>query len=519
MRTNDNPSLATRGGIMPLNASKVFARSAIAGALVLAIAGTQLATSTDATATLALSQPVSEAGIAGPPSFAEVAARVTPAVVNVAVVQEGGAESASAQIEIPQLPDGSPFGEFFRRFFDEKSLSPKGFDIPRRAKGQGSGFIIDPDGHIVTNNHVVEKASEVQVILNDGSRYQAEIKGRDPKTDLALLKIDADKPLPYVTFGSSETARVGDWVLAVGNPFGLGGSVSAGIISARGRDINSGPYDDYLQIDAPINRGNSGGPLFDAGGRVIGINAAIYSPSGGNVGIGFAIPASTAASVIAQLRKHGRIERGWLGVQIQSVTEDVAESLGLESPQGALVASVVPDSPAAKAGLQPGDVILTVDGTAVEELKTLPRLIADTTAGAELGIEIHRNGSMKKLSVVIGQMPTQEKIAATPQEQSHDSGPRLGLYLAPLTPEAREAHGVDERAQGVLVAEVEDGSPAQKAGIKPGSLISMVGQQVVGAPEDVVTRVREAIDGDRSTVLLLIEQDGEKRFVTVRFAA
>jgi serine protease Do len=498
---------------------RTFARSALAGGVALALAGTYLVTSTQAAATLAEAQPAAAPTFAGPPSFAEVAARVTPAVVNVAVTPGDDPEQHSRRGETPHIPRDAPLGELFQRFFERHSAMPKGFDMPRQARGQGSGFIIDPEGHIVTNNHVIADAAQVQVLLNDGRRYRAEVKGRDPKTDLALLKIDAEQPLPHVELGDSNGTRVGDWVLAVGNPFGLGGSVSAGIVSARGRDINSGPYDDYLQIDAPINRGNSGGPLFDAGGRVVGVNAAIYSPSGGNVGIGFAIPSSTARTVVAQLKAHGHVDRGWLGVQIQAVTEEVAASLALESKEGALVASLVPNSPAAKAGLRAGDLILSVGGTAIDELKTLPRLIADTEAGTELVLEILRNGATTQIPVVIGAMPEQDKVAAdgTTFEQSDDGKPRLGLYLSPLTPESRKSHGIDDKAKGVLVAEVQSGSPAHKAGIRPGSLISMVGQQDVSVPEEVVAGVRKATDDNRESVLLLLEQDGEKRFVAVPF--
>lgn len=500
-------------------ANRIFIRTAVATALAVALIGTYLAITGDAVATPEGEQSVASDGFAGPPSFAEVAARVTPAVVNVAVTREDGIAKGHHGAQIPQIPEDSRFQEFFQRFFDGHSLGPKGFDMPRQPEGQGSGFIIDADGHVVTNNHVIADAAQVQVVLNDGSQYRAEIKGRDAKTDLALLKIDADVPLPHVELGNSRDTRVGDWVLAVGNPFGLGGSVSAGIVSARGRDINSGPYDDYLQIDAPINRGNSGGPLFDARGRVVGVNTAIYSPSGGNVGIGFAIPSSTARAVIAQLKEQGHVDRGWLGVEIQTVTEDIATSLGLESRQGALVSSLVPDSPASKTELRAGDLILSVGDTAVDELKTLPRLIADTTAGTELVLEVLRNGERVRIPVVIGPMPSQDKVAAVTDPGGGDGRPRLGLYLAPLTPESRKAHGIDGAAGGVLVVKVEPGSPAQKAGVQSGSLISMVGQQQVVVPEDVVSSVRKAVEAERDSVLLLVERDGEKRFVAIPFQA
>jgi len=501
------------------NGHRIFVRTALATAMAVVLTGAYLVTTTDAAATLPETQPTASTSFAGPPSFAEVAAKVTPAVVNVAVTHEDQAASGHHGAKIPQLPHDSPMQEFFQRFFDGHSGVPKEFHMPGPAEGQGSGFIVDADGHVVTNNHVISNAAHVEVVLNDGRRYPARVKGRDAKTDLALLKIDAEAPLPFVVLGDSASTRVGDWVLAVGNPFGLGGSVSAGIVSARGRDINSGPYDDYLQIDAPINRGNSGGPLFDASGRVVGVNTAIYSPSGGNVGIGFAIPSSSARTVIAQLMEQGHVDRGWLGVQIQAVTEEIATTLGLATQQGALVASLVPNSPAAGSGLRPGDLILSVGDTAVDELKTLPRLIADTPAGTELVLVVLRNGSKERVSVVIGPMPVQDKVAGATKQSLDDGRPRLGLYLTPLTPEARKAHGIDGEASGVLVAEVEAGSPAQKAGVRPGSLISMVGQQQVIAPEDVVANVRTAVEEERESVLLLLEQDGEKRFVAVPFQA
>lgn len=448
------------------------------------------------------------------PSFADIVEQVVDAVVNINVEQAVKVERPTfgpggGQVVPPGLPDDSPLFEFFRRFHAEP-----GFSMPR--EGQGSGFVIDPDGHIVTNNHVVENADRIRVTLTNGNEYDAALIGRDPKTDLALIKIQAEEPLTAVELGSAVGARVGDWVLAVGNPFGLGGSVSAGIISARGRDINSGPYDDYLQIDAPINRGNSGGPLFDASGRVIGVNTAIYSPSGGNIGIGFAIPAETVSEIVTELRDKGRVERGWLGVQIQPVTDEVASSLGLADRNGVLVTQVLPEGPAAAAGLRDGDVILSVSGEPMEDYRDLTRLIASLDAGTLAQVELMRAGQRVTLPVTIGEMPNERQLAANGASSAGDQG-RLGVYLAPLTPETRREHNLRPDATGVLVAEVEANSAAARAGIRAGQLISMVGQQPVDSPAQVVSLIREAAAQGRPSVLLRIEQDGQQRFVPVPF--
>ena len=493
----------------------LFTTTALAGAVALAVAGGHWAVAQANTGVTAAPQAAS-APRAGTDQFADVVARVKGAVVNVAVT-EGHAKGHGQPKMV--IPEDGPAGEMFRRFFGEKGMPDLGDATPREVQGQGSGFIVDPAGYVVTNHHVVDGAKEITVSLADGSKHKAQVKGSDEKTDIALLKIDTDKPLPYVQFGRSDDTRIGDWVLAVGNPFGLGGTVTAGIVSARGRDIQSGPYDDYLQIDAPINRGNSGGPLFDTSGKVVGINTAIFSPSGGNVGIGFAIPASIAASVVDQLRSDGRIERGWLGVLLQPVSAEVAEGLGLAGEGGSLVANVEPDSPAAKAGLQPGDVVLGVNGKPLENVKALARAVADTRPGATLTLEVSRDQKSRDVQVVIGTPPGDGRVASANVPAEAAATPRLGLALAPLTPEARAHYGIEKGKEGVVVARVERDSPAAKAGIRPGSLISMVGQRSVSAPEDVAKAVADAAAQKRASVLLLVEIDGEKSFVPVRLSA
>jgi serine protease Do len=454
-------------------------------------------------------------------SFADLIEQVRPAVVNIStsgrVAMMGGAPGPHFnRPELPfQAPPGSGLDEFFRRFFKQRPPNAEGGpDV----QALGSGFIIDPEGYVVTNNHVVEGADQITVILNDGTRLTAELKGRDTKTDLALLKVESQKPLSYVQFGDSDAARVGDWVIAIGNPFGLGGTATTGIISARGRDIQSGPFDDYIQIDAPINRGNSGGPLFDTSGRVIGINTAIFSPNGGNVGIGFAIPSKMAKSVLDQLRATGRVERGWLGVQIQSVTEDIAKGLGLKVTKGALVAAVQPDSPAAKAGVRPGDVIVEYNGEEVTRLKDLPRLVADTKADEKVRIKVWRDGKERTLKAVIAAMPSDELVAANDGADSARSGGKLGLSLAALTPEMRQRYRLSENTEGVLIVGVRPDSPAAKKGLRPGDIIVMVGQKQVSDPKEVVREVEKATADERDAVLFLVQRDNDKQFVAVGLA-
>jgi serine protease Do len=382
-----------------------------------------------------------------PESFSGLAKKVTPSVVNIASTQEIS-NPGQDMPGIPfDFPEGSPFEKFFRQFQDQRGEDGRPEPAPRHATGLGSGFIIDPAGYVVTNNHVVEGASEVTIRLVDDSVYPARIIGTDPQTDLALLKIEADRPLPALQLGNSDEAEVGDWVMAVGNPFGLGGTVTAGIVSARGRNIQAGPYDDFIQVDASINRGNSGGPLFDLDGNVIGVNTAIYSPNGGSVGIGFAIPSNMVKTVVAQLREHGSVERGWLGVQIQNVTPDLAEALGLAAPRGAMVAKVTPGSPAEAAGVRTGDVILSFAGEAIGDTRELARVVAQYPAGTDADMKVWRNGAEQTLIATTGAMPQPEQLAAAPGGRQPDGSyhsSALDAQLAKLTPQLREHYGLDE---------------------------------------------------------------------------
>lgn len=450
-----------------------------------------------------------------PESFAPLADRLLPAVVNISTTQVVKREN---QPQLPQLPPGSPFEEFFREFFDRQQRQ----DAPaRRATSLGSGFIIDPSGLVVTNNHVIAEADEISVILHDETRLRAEVVGRDAKTDLALLRVKPDKPLPAVEFGDSDASRVGDWVVAIGNPFGLGGTVTAGIISARARNINAGPYDDFIQTDASINRGNSGGPMFNMDGQVIGINTAIFSPSGGSVGIGFAIPSKLARPVIEQLKAHGQVRRGWLGVRIQTVTDELAESLGLDKARGALVANVTEGGPAEKAKIAAGDVVLRFDGKDVEEMRHLPRIVAETEVGKKVDVIVWRRGKETKLTVVLGEFPEEDQVsAATPGGGPTGVGATaeaLGLKLATLTPELRQRLKLPEDVTGVVVTEVAADSPAAEKGVRAGDVIRKIGpeQAEVKSPSDVADKVEAAREGKAKALLFLMERDGNPRFVAL----
>jgi serine protease Do len=442
---------------------------------------------------VAASPPVDDAihGVgSSPASFADVIEAVQPAVVNISV-------SGTVPGYGSEIPPGVPFEDFedfLRRFF-ERQAYPGNRGGPT-FQGMGSGFVVSPEGYVVTNDHVVGKASEIVVTFQDGKRLPATLVGTDAKTDLAVLKVESESALPYARFGDSERARVGDWVVAIGNPFGLGGSATAGIVSARGRDIQSGPFDDFLQIDAPINQGNSGGPLFDLEGRVIGINTAIYSPNGGNVGIGFAIPSKLAEKVIEELRESGRVERGWLGVTIQPIDEEIAKSLGLDSEKGALVASVVPESPAARGGIEPGDVILEIDGRAVDRVKDLSRQVAEISPDETIELQVLRRGERKSLDVRIGRSPADTTMI---------SGV-LGLTLG------------ENRARGAVVVAVDPEGPAAARGIQEGDVIVMVGQSPVANAAEARAAIERHRASGRESVLLQVLRGSDATFVAVPFA-
>ena len=457
----------------------------------------------------------SAAARSAPESFADLAQKLLPAVVNISTTSVTKAQGGAPQL--PQFPPGSPFEDFFREYFDKNRPQEQ-----RRATSLGSGFIIDRAGIIVTNNHVIQDADEITVILHDNTSLKATLLGRDPKTDLAVLQVRPEKELSAVPFGNSDQLRVGDWVMAIGNPFGLGGTVTAGIVSARGRNINSGPYDDFIQTDASINRGNSGGPLFNMAGEVVGINTAIFSPTGGSIGIGFSIPASTAVSVIDQLRNFGRTRRGWLGVRIQQVTDEIAESLGLKKAQGALVAEVTKGSPAEAGKLKARDIILSFNNQSVAEMRNLPRIVADTEIDKKVPVVIWRNGKRVTAMVSVGELQEQQTTVPKKTKLTGKNSTEefeitlLGVKLATINAKTRARFKLKKSAKGVVITTVSPDGAAAEQQLKPGDVILEVGQTEVSSPGEVNKRVEEARKSGRKSILLLMDRQNGIGFVAIR---
>jgi len=447
-----------------------------------------------------------------PVGFADIVAKVKPAVISVRVKVSGSAEPAmlqdnrDEQRQIPVQP-GSPLDKFFQQFGQE--FGPQAPQRHDTITGEGSGFFISADGYAVTNNHVVDHAKSVQVTADDGTVYPAKVVGTDPKTDLALIKVDGNKDFPFVKF-AEHSPKVGDWVVAVGNPFGLGGTVTAGIVSARGRDIGAGPYDDYVQIDAPINKGNSGGPAFDVNGNVIGVNTAIFSPSGGSVGIGFDIPADTAKMVVAQLKEKGHVTRGWLGVQIQPVTSDIADSLGLKKAAGAMVDEPQSGSPAAKAGIKSGDVITVVNGVQVKDARELARTIGMMAPDTSIKLDVVRDGEPRSITATLAEVPNEQQAKTDNDSAQPTSGvPHLGLQVAP----ASEVSGAGDK--GVVITAVEPDGPAAEQGFRSGNIILEVGGKPVANAGDVRKALSEAKSQGKHQVLIRAKMGDSTRFVAL----
>jgi serine protease Do len=473
-------------------------------------------------AAIAWPLPAADAAPRGPDAISDVAEAVIDAVVNISTKQSVDMSNNA----MPQLPPGSPFEEFFDEFFKNRrgqGGQGGGGQTPRRVNSLGSGFIIDASGLVVTNNHVIADSDEITVILNDSTNLKAEIVGRDTKTDLALLRVKSDKPLKAVKFGDSDKLRLGEWVIAIGNPFSLGGTVTAGIVSARNRDINSGPYDNYIQTDAAINRGNSGGPLFNLDGQVIGVNTAIISPSGGSIGIGFAVPSKTVVAVIDQLRQFKEVRRGWLGVRIQQVTDEIADSLSIKPARGALIAGIDDKGPAKPAGIEPGDVVVKFDGQDIKEMRDLPKIVAETPVGKDVEVIIIRKGKEEKKTVKLGRLEDEKKQAAlTPKKDDVGSDDKpaikkaLGLDLANLTAELRKKHNIKDKVKGVLITGVDANSPAAEKRLAPGMVIAEVQQQPVATAAELQQRIDKLKkDGKKAVVLLVVSPDGDPTFVAL----
>tara|TARA_B100000686_G_scaffold329681_1_gene391115 strand:- start:4406 stop:5941 length:1536 start_codon:yes stop_codon:yes gene_type:complete len=458
-----------------------------------------------------------------PLNFSEMAEALLPTVVNVSTTQ---AAQEMDMGEMPQFPPGSPFEDFFNEFYERHQQNPN--PLPGRPSSLGSGFIIDAEnGYVVTNNHVIKDADEIKIILHDDTTLSATVVGTDEKTDLAVLQVKTDRQLMAAKWGDSNDARVGSWVIAIGNPFGLGGTVTAGIVSARQRNINAGPYDDFIQTDASINRGNSGGPMFDMTGSVIGVNTAIFSPSGGSVGIGFAVPSSLAQNVVNQLVKYGKTRRGWLGVRIQNVTDEIAESLDLDTASGALVASVSEDGPAEQADIRPGDIILNFNGQDINAMRGLPRIVADTEVGKQADVTVWRNGKAVELKVTLGELEKAEEeglldmpaLAQTEEAPARPTGSEIAaleLSVSPITPNMRERYSIEDNVNGVVVTSVDENGRSFEKGLVEGDVISEVDQKPVQSVDAVKSAIKGAQDAGKKSVLLLIKNAGDMRFAAIK---
>ncbi|MGI9418737.1 MAG: Do family serine endopeptidase [Geminicoccaceae bacterium] len=452
--------------------------------------------------------------------YADLIEQIMPSVVTVTTKVAASADRVSDDRDFPREFGGmdEDMQRFMERFFGERGMPGQRGPMPHGPRaGAGSGFIIDDSGLIVTNHHVIQGADEVTVTLNDGRELDADVIGADPDTDLALLKVESGAGLPVAKFADSDGVRVGDAVIAIGNPFGLGGTVTAGIVSAKAREIGAGRYDDFLQIDAPINRGNSGGPTFNLEGEVIGVNTAIHSPTGGNVGIGFAIPANLTQKIVADLEDDGMVERGWLGVHIQAVDDDLAEGLGLDAARGALVARVADDGPAAAFGIEQGDVVLSYGGEPIETLRDLTRAVADTDPGSSVEIAVWRDGAEETLAIEIAQMPSEQTVASVDgEDELGEDTPKLGLALARLDDEIRSDMDLPDSVNGAVVTDVLPGSPAAEKGVRQGDVIVEADSQAVIEPKTVADAVRSAVERGEKAILLLIKRGDQDRFVAVR---
>jgi serine protease Do len=497
-----------------LSARRLVLLASVAGlgvAVLLGGAGLVPKSTTSALSTIAYAQ-----GVQRPMGFADIVDKVKPAVISVRVKVASGPKMMGFEGDLP-FPPNSQIERFFRRFGMPEGTNPddqRGTPRNRLVTGQGSGFFISADGYAVTNNHVVDKADTVELTTDQGKTYTAKVIGTDPRTDLALIKVEGRNDFPYVKLAEG-APRIGDWVLAVGNPFGLGGTVTAGIVSARGRDIGAGPYDDFIQIDAPVNKGNSGGPTFDVDGNVIGVNTAIFSPSGGSVGIAFAIPAPTVKSVVAQLKDNGKVTRGWMGVQIQPVTAEIADSLGMKTAEGALGSEPQANSPAAKAGILAGDVITAVNGNAVKDARDLAKQIAGMAPGSSVKLTVMRKGEEKSISVSLGELPNQrEAKAATPDSANPGATdvPRLGLTVAPAGQVAGSG------SEGVVVTDVDPNGIASDQGFKTGDVILEVAGKKVANPADVRSALSGAQKDGKKTILMRVKSGEETRFVAVKLS-